>query len=84
MVATIPPNNQIYSLGRVSNGVHVYGLNGATTYSLTLIGVNAWVNVPINQGGTNGPYQPAAGGRHCTCRTADPVRSRCCTEPPTH
>jgi hypothetical protein len=62
MVATIPPNNQIYSLGRVSNGVHVYGLNGTSTYSLTLIGANVWINVPINQGGTNGPYQPAAGG----------------------
>jgi hypothetical protein len=61
MVATIPPNNRIYALGQVTRAVHVYGQNGNSTYSLTLIGVNAWVNVPINQGQTQS-YQPNAAG----------------------
>lgn len=52
-VVNIPPNNNIYALGKIAGALYVYNMgkprdgNQPTTYSVTITNVNAWPNVQI-------------------------------------
>ncbi|NTF45703.1 hypothetical protein [Rhizobium rhizogenes] len=53
-VVNIPPDGQIYALGRVPGTLHVYNRGpNASTYNLTIINVNNWQNVHLQTGHTN-------------------------------
>jgi len=53
-VVNIPPDGRIYGLGKVPGTLHVYNRGpNASTYNLTIVGVNNWQNVNIAAGHTN-------------------------------
>ena len=56
-VINIPPNNQIYAIGRIQSTLHVYNPGVLTHYSITIIDVNVWINQHIAQGHTD-TYHP--------------------------
>ena len=62
-VVNVPPDGLIYTLGRINGNVHVYNTNNPpaahTIYSITIVSVNAWLDVSIDPGHTN--TYPAGG-----------------------
>jgi len=64
-VVNIPPDRRIYDLGLINGSVHVYNTGnppgGATVYSITILNVGAWTDVPIQIGHTH--TYPAGGNR---------------------
>lgn len=56
-VVNIPPDGQIRALGQIPGTMHVYNTGnpagGNSTYSVTILTVNVWLNVVIAQGGTD-------------------------------
>jgi hypothetical protein len=61
-VVNIPPNGAIHSLGVINSTMHIYNTGnpagGNSTYNLTIVNVNNWMGVVIQQGHTD-TYNPA-------------------------